>query len=591
MKMKGTFLILLICFFLLLSLDNALARRGNNLEADSVYVAGQMILQFNAGIQVNKGSFSTPYLDSLNQLYSVQAFGPFYYMDDSTDMSLFQELGMDRIYLYIFPDTLDILDVSEQYKMSPAVKWAEPNYIAHVDYTPPDEYFHLQWGLHNIGQPPFYGYGGADIDASRAWEVNDNDMPQMKIAIIDTGIDTLNWDLYTQVWHNPIDNTIDSVNQDHNYFVIPQYPNDTCYLTDDVWGWNFADAGLYGYCGNNSPRPNKTPIEGYLAGFHGTAVSGVAGASAWTEKPPQPLRGVPQEIGIVGVDWNCKLISLRACNDDGNCPATACGFSIQYAADKGADVINMSFGGPFSNFRDNVAIPYAFRKGCVLVASMGNCYPVCDTIKYPAGDDSMVIAVGATNWFDNRWYYNQYNGSSAGRHIDVVAPGESIFTDTWGIWPTERDSFDYQTGTSFSAPYVSGEVALIKGQYRKLYPYGQFTNKQLMNIIRWSAEDSMYNPVSDTTWDDSLYGYGRINAFRGMLAVSRGEVNHDHVISVADITYLVAYLFQGGPMPVPVKAIGDANCDGLVNVLDTVYLVNFLFKQGPKPGLCFRWYH
>jgi len=581
----------LICLILSLifCFNTALAKRGNNLEADSIYVAGQMILQFNSSVQLNKGLTSTPYLDSLNQVFSVQAFGPFYYMDDSTDMALFQELGMDRIYLYIFPDTLDMLYVSEQYKMSPAVKWAEPNYIAYVDYTPPDDYFHLQWGLHNIGQPPFYGYGGADIDASRAWDINDNVMPQMKIAIIDTGIDSLNWDLYTQIWHNPIDNTIDRVNQDHNYFVIPQYPNDTCYLVDDIWGWNFEDVGLYGYCGNNSPHPYKTPIEGYLAGFHGTAVSGVAGASAFTEKPSQPLAGKIDALGIVGVNWNSKLMSLKGCNDYGSCPATACGFAIQYAADKGADVINMSFGGPYSVFRDSIMIAYAFGRGCVLVAAMGNCGPVCDTVRYPAACDSFVIAVGATDWFDNRWYYNSHAGSSAGRHIDVVAPGESIFTDTWGIWPTERDSFDYFTGTSLATPFVSGEVALIKGQYKKLFPYWPFTNKQLMDIIRWTAEDSMYYPVSDTTWDDSLHGYGRINAFRGMLAVSRGEVNNDHSITVADVTYLVNYIFKGGPPPIPVRGIGDANCNGNVNVSDVVYLNYYLFQGGPKPPLCFRW--
>ena len=179
----------------------------------------------------------------------------------------------------------------------------------------------------------------------------------------------------------------------------------------------------------------------------------------------------------------------------------------------------------------------------------------------------------------------------AWRHIDVVAPAESIITDLWMSWwhPPILDSCVYKTGTSFAAPLVSGEVALIKGQYKKLYPSGPITNKQLMDIIRWSAEDSMYYPVSDTTWDDSLYGYGRINVFRGMLAVSRGEVNNDHIITVGDVIYLVNYLFKGGPPPIPVMGIGDVNCNGNVTVSDIVYLVSYLDKGGPKPPLCFRW--
>jgi thermitase len=417
MKTKIVFMIDFILSIFLFNFNSALAKRGNNLEADSIYVAGQMLLKFNSQGQLNKGLITTPYLDSLNQIFSVQAFGPFYYMDSNTDMALFQELGQDRIYLYIFPDTLDMFYVSGQYKLSPNVNWSEPNYIFRLDYTPPDEYFNLQWGLHNTGQAPFYGTPGADIDASKAWDINDNIMPPMKIAIIDTGIDTLNYDVYTQIWHNPLED-YDGVNDDGNYILVPQYPEDTCYLVDDVWGWNFDGIAISTSCGDNSPRPTHAYLVGAYYGSHGTSVSGVAGASAYTEKPIQPETDSPNFIGIVGVNWNSKLMSLKACSDYGSCPATSDGLALQYAADKGTDVINMSFGLDSSSNYLRTCIEYAFRRGCVLVASMGNCYPNCNYIRYPASYDSFVIAVGATNSQDNR-----RANSSYGEHIDVVAPG------------------------------------------------------------------------------------------------------------------------------------------------------------------------
>jgi hypothetical protein len=62
-----------------------------------------------------------------------------------------------------------------------------------------------------------------------------------------------------------------------------------------------------------------------------------------------------------------------------------------------------------------------------------------------------------------------------------------------------------------------------------------------------------------------------------------GDPNSDGVINVADIIYLVNYLFKGGPLPMPILESGDSNCDGKVNVADIVYLVAYLFKGGPKP--------
>jgi len=62
-----------------------------------------------------------------------------------------------------------------------------------------------------------------------------------------------------------------------------------------------------------------------------------------------------------------------------------------------------------------------------------------------------------------------------------------------------------------------------------------------------------------------------------------GDANTDGEINIADIVYLINYLFIGGPPPTPLVA-GDANCDGKTNVVDVVYLINYLFIGGPPPG-------
>ncbi|HEX9912384.1 MAG TPA: dockerin type I repeat-containing protein, partial [candidate division Zixibacteria bacterium] len=62
----------------------------------------------------------------------------------------------------------------------------------------------------------------------------------------------------------------------------------------------------------------------------------------------------------------------------------------------------------------------------------------------------------------------------------------------------------------------------------------------------------------------------------------RGDANRDSKVSLADIVYLINYLFKFGPTPEPNQS-GDANCDGKVSLGDIVYLINYLFKFGPAP--------
>jgi aminopeptidase N len=61
-----------------------------------------------------------------------------------------------------------------------------------------------------------------------------------------------------------------------------------------------------------------------------------------------------------------------------------------------------------------------------------------------------------------------------------------------------------------------------------------------------------------------------------------GDVNHDLVVDVGDVVYLVNYLYESGPEPLPLES-GDVNCDGIINIGDVIYLVNYLYRGGPPP--------
>ncbi len=62
-----------------------------------------------------------------------------------------------------------------------------------------------------------------------------------------------------------------------------------------------------------------------------------------------------------------------------------------------------------------------------------------------------------------------------------------------------------------------------------------------------------------------------------------GDVNYDAGCNISDVTYLINYIFHGGPPPCPFWTAGDVNCDGAVNISDVTYLIDYIFYGGPAP--------
>jgi len=62
-----------------------------------------------------------------------------------------------------------------------------------------------------------------------------------------------------------------------------------------------------------------------------------------------------------------------------------------------------------------------------------------------------------------------------------------------------------------------------------------------------------------------------------------GDCDYNSVINVLDLTYMISFLFRGGPQPQPTQLVGDLNCDHLVNIADLTYFIEYLFRNGPIP--------
>ena len=61
-----------------------------------------------------------------------------------------------------------------------------------------------------------------------------------------------------------------------------------------------------------------------------------------------------------------------------------------------------------------------------------------------------------------------------------------------------------------------------------------------------------------------------------------GDADGSESVDISDAVYLIAYIFSGGPAPIPL-ASGDASCDGAVDISDAVYLIAYIFSGGPEP--------
>ncbi len=246
-----------------------------------------------------------------------------------------------------------------------------------------------------------------------------------------------------------------------------------------ISGWNFVD--------NND---NTTDDDG-----HGTMVCGIIAAIA------------NNGIGIAGVAPNVSVMPLKILSKSDENQAEI-NSAIRYAADHGAKVISMSFGGNYSKLSqtEEAAVDYAYRKGCVLVAGAGN--DNSSELFYPAAYDQ-VIAVSAIDQNDQKAAFSNY-----GSYIDFCAPGVEILSTFRG------GAYLNGSGTSFSTPFVTGVVALLLSKFPSL------SNDDVFITLRSQAVD-----LGEEGWDQ-YYGWGLVDALAAVSQTAIPEFSGNNFLIV-----------------------------------------------------------
>lgn len=216
---------------------------------------------------------------------------------------------------------------------------------------------------------------------------------------------------------------------------------------------------------------------------HGSGTTGVAAATGNNRQ------------SMAGTAWNVKIMPVHL-GDSGGFSSWDTAVGMVWAVDHGANVINYSASGPSISSVEISACAYAYNHGVTVVAAAGNSGTGAG-IQYPAALPT-VIAVGATNSSNNRASF-----SSTGRELDLVAPGQNVLTFNLSkpyYWTEAR------SGTSFSAPIVTGVVALMLSRNRSLTP------DQIRSILSLTADD-----LGQSGWDTS-FGDGRVDAAEAVAA-------------------------------------------------------------------------
>jgi subtilisin family serine protease len=346
---------------------------------------------------------------------------------------------------------------------------------------------------------------------------------------------------------------------------------------------------------------------------HGTWVSGVTSAAAgsgWVTNANREVgsaaMGITERgIGIVGIAPTVKALLVNNSElAEGDYSLEARLESMSYAVyyDVGEiSAMNCSWGAesPSATLRALTEVAY-YDKNIVVVASSGNLshpWNIWDPRRFPytvyPANYPHVLSVGGNTesglitWFSN----GGRTPSGAVMKVDVMAPGEDILT-TGSFQPKvlpppekfDPDSCSSMDGTSFSAPMVTGIVALMKVANRSLCA------ATIRDILAESCHQWPGRPVYDQTT-----GYGIINA---RLAVKRaieiskttcdalpGDANADCYVNYGDVKYIKDFLFAEGPAP-KYPSNADANGDCVVSIGDVSYLITYIYLGGapPLPG-------
>jgi len=470
----NSILSLIISILLILSTSfNVSAINTNSDELKNLYVENEILVKFKESTNIH---------NEIEALQKIKSYKLKYKLIDLKQLitsTKDDSLGLTRIYKLTFFNKINMEQIVRLLMQSGDLEYAEPNYLLQLSASPNDPYFSMQWYLNNVGQ--CYDYpicsprtSDADIDAIEAWDLETSS--NIVIAVIDSGLKLNHPDLQGNIWENLLEvNGQPGIDDDFNG------------LVDDFYGWNYKD-------NNNQLQDNFN---------HGTPIAGI-----YAERTNNLL-------GASGICSNCKIMTLKV-TDTNLFPLTFVVSSINYAINKNAKIISMSFATPSPSETFRTAILNAHNAGIIMVASANN--DNSSILRYPAAYPE-VIGVAGTTAQDLKWTSSNY-----GTWVDISAPSLDIFSiDRLG-------SYGFNDGTSYAAPIVGGVAALLLSKDPSL------TKAQVEQIILNSCDDIYpLNPLYI-----GMLGCGRVNAYRALIGIPGTlldvEAHDGYVSGQSDLT-------------------------------------------------------
>ena len=226
---------------------------------------------------------------------------------------------------------------------------------------------------------------------------------------------------------------------------------------------------------------------------HGTHVAGTIAQST------------NNEYGVAGIAYQAKIMPIKVLSASGGGTVADIAEGIRLAADRGADIINLSLGGFGASQVMEEAINYAYSKDVVIVAAAGNANQ--NAAAYPARYPR-VIGVAALDAADQKAPYSNF-----GAGVDLAAPGGSengkILQNTIDPSTGEAVFADY-VGTSMAAPHVAGVAALVKAS-------GVTEPEEILSVLKQSSRQVNQDPLNH-------FGAGHLDASAAVKLALKGQI-------------------------------------------------------------------
>ncbi len=363
----------------------------------------------------------------------------------------FPELGWQRVKL---PENLSVNRAVAFYKESAEIEQAQPNFYYRLLAAPNDARYAELYGL-------------AKISAPAAWDLTTGST-DVVVADIDTGASYNHQDLSANMWRNPNETENNGIDDDGNGFI------------DDFYGYDF----FYN---------DSDPIDD--AGGHGTHTAGTLGAVG------------NNSIGVVGVNWNVKIMAIKIYSPNGGDTTSAMLINaynyVRMMKNRGVNirVTNNSYGGCGEACGYDQATKDALDAmgdaGILNVFAAGNAGQNLETTPfYPASYTSpSILSVASSTSTDTRSGFSNFGATS----VDIAAPGSGILS----TFNSSSSSYATLSGTSMASPHGAGAAALLSAYNPSLSPTS--LKATLMNTVDSLAQ-----------WNGVVKSGGRLNVSRAL---------------------------------------------------------------------------